>query len=215
MTDDFDDVADGSGLDWCRSVLGRLGWPIDSLSDEELVQALYARWFDQTSDRFDPMPAASPAAAQGIVATLACEGNLDALCWCEADIEGMPEPVDVGALPQLSRGPHEEREPGIAPRERRGSRRTRRSDLVRFAVPGGAGEAGGWLVDTSSEGMAFITEIHSAPRIGTAIQVACMGREQGVADMGAALVVRTELLSDSLGLVCARREGEDWGGTAT
>ena len=59
------DLGNGMGMAWCRLALKRLGWPIDSLSDEEIVQELYARWFSQTSERIDPMPALSFAAANG------------------------------------------------------------------------------------------------------------------------------------------------------
>jgi hypothetical protein len=207
-------VYGGGGSGWCRSVLGRLGWPIDSLSDDEIIQRLYARWFDQSNERPDPLPAPSFVAAQGIVATLASEGNLDALCWCDGDLACASDPGNVVEASPFGRSQADVRAArtnGPRGEERRRSRRTHRSDVIRFRIPGSAAEGGGWLLDSSGHGLAFITELQSAPRIGTIIQPALMGRQHGVQEFGEAVVVRTELLSNSLGLVCAQLGGEDWG----
>ncbi len=195
---------------WCRLALERLGWPIDSLSDEEIVQELYARWFAQTSERIDPMPALSFAAANGIVATMANEGNLDALCWGDTDFSSASDPIKASSAPCFGRSLCSEGDTQTEPHpERRRALRTPRSDLIRFTSQETDNEAGGWLVEASAHGLAFITEGKDVPGIGTRIDSTLCGRENEAIALGPATVVRTELLTDSLGMVCAKL-GESW-----
>lgn len=204
------DWGDGEGMAWCRLALKRLGWPIDSLSDEGIVRELYARWFAQTSERIDPMPALSSAAANGIVATMANEGNLDALCWCESNLDSSSDPIEPIAAPFYERRVDNEATSRNEPKlDRRKANRTPRSDLIRFTFQETGREAGGWLVEASADGLAFITEAKDVPGIGTWIDPTLCGRDSEAVSLGTATVVRTELLTDFLGLVCAKL-GDSW-----
>lgn len=195
-------------MDWVRTVLERLGWPIASLSDGEIAHELHTRWFDQRGERLELEPTMSLAAANGIIVTMADQGNLDALCWSDQDDAPAANDLPTGDVPSLAH-----RNGGQCPRgelphpDRRKSSRDRRSDLIRFTAPASSRNTDGWLVDVSAKGLAFIVETKDAPSVGTQIQSTLHQRDREMTDLGFATVVRTELLSDSLSLVCAQLEG--------
>ncbi len=185
-----------------RNALQRLGWPIDLLSDEEIARELYDRWFICCGDPPEPVHTVSCAAARGIFAAMGSEGNLDALCWSEAD--------DIGTLSDQALEavrPIEERAPGDVERpepDRRRSEREPVNDLVNFVAPSSKTSASGWLIDISAEGIAFIAETQHVPALGSQIIPAIQTRSGDNTELSSATVVRTELLTDALSLVCAQ-----------
>lgn len=193
-----------------REVLQRLGWPVESLSDEEIVDELTCRWFARRGDRPQLDHPTSLATANGILLSMANEGNLDALCWAAED--DPPFPVDPAAdeLDALvnkagrERPPAERRGP-----ERRRSHRRRASDVINFADPLSAEPSSGFLVDVCPEGIAFIAETKDVPALETRIRFTIHKRDGGVTELGLATVVRTEPVTGFLSLVCAQLE-EPW-----
>jgi hypothetical protein len=190
-----------------RDTLQRLGWPVDTLTDEDIGRELQRRWFESRQVEPDEEAAASVAVAQGVFHAMAADGNLDALCWSDeaaetdavlcAEVDDLlPRPCDADAAEDTSRP------------ERRSSPRQPASDFVDFRVDDSACRETGWLVDISANGIAFIADTLSAPRVGSAIEPTVRTREGDRSLLGPAQVVRTELLAEGLSLVCARLEIE-------
>ena len=137
---------------------------------------------------------------------MADEGNLDALCW-SAD-EG---DVDSDGVALEDSHPFERPSPGDdeeafdeSDEDRRRSPRVPTSDFVDFVRGASDDRSSGWLIDASAEGLAFITETKDVPTVGTSILPTIRQRGGGATDLGDATVVRTELLNDTLSLVCAQ-----------
>ena len=186
-----------------RNTLAKLGWPIDHMSDKQITQELYRRWFHAQQD-LDDEDVVSIASATGVVVSMACEGNLDALCWSDEDVSPAE---DVVAPEDEEIFLHEpEDEPYPCP-DRRESPRSPRRDVVSWHTPYDDGSAG-WLVDYSAGGMAFIAESEQAPQLGSAITPSIHSRSQGTIDLGPATVVRIEPLNPELSLVCVQLEEE-------
>ena len=110
-----------------RDRLGRLGWPIDQLSDDDIGNELYRRWFENLPQNEEGSFTASIASGMGIVAALAKEGNLDALCWSNGDEHrGETEPLEEAFAPFEGGG----ETPPRASDERRRHRRERAATFV-------------------------------------------------------------------------------------
>ena len=183
-----------------RKSLQRLGWPVAKMSEKQVKQELYRRWFAQQQDDMDQEGPISVASATGILVSMASSGNLDALCWSHGDAIPVEDVVDEhdGAVFI--------REPAEGPRpfpERRRSKREPARELVRWrTVYGGPEGSTGWLVDRSAEGLAFIAQTDDAPLPDAEILPSIHTRSSGVIDLGPATVVRTEPLNPELALVC-------------
>jgi hypothetical protein len=192
-----------------RAILRRLGWPVGSLSDEEIASHLADKWYARTGLRQDQVRPGGLAPALGILAAMANEGNLDALCW-SADDEVPEAERDGGEFGALGIRSKQGR-PGSEPVEpdRRSSRRGPARDLIDFVDTDSSEAATGFLVDVSATGLAFIAETTNAPSVGARIAPTIHRRRGGTTELGCAIVVRTELLSDVLSLVCARLD-ETW-----
>ncbi len=184
-----------------RKALTRLGWPVDEMTDRQMTQELYRRWFASGADKTEEEGPLSVASARGIVAAMAAEGNLDALCWSKGD---RVRAADV--LPDEDRALYSR--PESAERtsvERRRSRREAARDLVRWCLSGEESvDCTGWLINRSAEGMAFIASAGEAPEVGAEIVSSIHSRTQGVIETGPATIVRLEPLNEELTLVCAR-----------
>ncbi|UCE60176.1 MAG: hypothetical protein JSU63_00205 [Phycisphaerales bacterium] len=192
-------------MGWLRNSLALLGWPVDFLSDESIARELYNRWFMYSGCHPDPDAAPSVAAAKGIFVTLSKEGNLDALCW-SADGDFAAEDDLLADEMELFEGKDET--DGLCNAtpypDRREFPREPARDLVAFTVPATQDQAGGWLVDVSAASVAFIAETKDVPPIGTSIIPTISKRAGAPTELSSATVVRTELLTDLLSLVCAR-----------
>jgi hypothetical protein len=188
-------------METTRKILERLGWPISEMSDRQITRELYRRWFGSKPEDMSEQAPLSVASANGIVVSMASEGNLDALCWSEAD--GVP--VEE-LIPAEDEAIYVRRGSGDWPHsDRRRSKREPARELICWSY-GGEGPAGctGWLVDRSAEGMAFIAPARQAPQPGDEIFPSIHSRDHGVVEAGLARVVRTEPLNEELTLVCAR-----------
>ena len=193
-----------------RQALHRLGWPVESLSNEQIARELNHRWFGGNADVPDQERAVSNATANGIFASMAREGNLDALCWPEGDDSALPECVAMPGLHGIEEGPEWDHAAAetFHP-DRRRAHREPASDVIDFVVPSSSDGSSGWLVDVSTGGIAFVTETRDAPTVGTRIVPAIRKRDGETTQLGSSTVVRTELLTDSRSLVCAQFE-ESW-----
>ena len=193
-----------------REVLQRLGWPVESLSDEEIVDELTCRWFACRGDRPQLEHPTSLATAKGILLSMANEGNLDALCWAAKDDPPFPDDLAADEVDAFVKTAGRKRLAGERPGpERRRSRRRRASDVIEFVDPLSAEPSSGFLVDVCPEGIAFIVEAKDVPALGTRIRSTIHKRGGGVTELGLATVVRTELVTGFLSLVCAQLE-EPW-----
>ena len=190
-----------------RTSLARLGWPIDSLSDQEVGRELYHRWFEACPNQQERERTVGIAALKGIFASFAAEGNLDALGWSTDEPPGLPEDVvalepDPFELP--TSGEPASRDPE-AP-ERRSAPRHARSELIEWkSIAEGSGSSG-WVLDQSADGLAFVVDAQQAPPLGAEVSLTVHART-GEQEVQSARVVRTELLRHALGLVCVRFEG--------
>ncbi len=184
-----------------RETLQRLGWPVDEMSDRQVTRELYRRWFAARSEDMDEAGPLSIASAKGILASMASEGNLDALCWSGTDTIPVEE-----VLPEEERQLYDSSESReYARTDRRRSRRERARDLVRWCLSGeDSVGCTGWLINRSVEGMAFIASVAEAPVVGDEILPSIHSRTEGVINPGAATVVRIEPLNAELTLVCVR-----------
>ncbi len=184
-----------------RKTLTKLGWPLTRMTDRQITQELYRRWFVSQAKDTERVGPLSVASVRGIVASMAAEGNLDALCWSKRD--RAPE-TDV--LSDEDRVFYDRPEtPERTPVERRRSRREVARDLVRWCLSGEeAVDCTGWLINRSAEGMAFIASAGEAPAVGDEIVSSVHSRTQGIIETGPARIVRIEPLNEQLTLVCAR-----------
>lgn len=192
-----------------RAMLQRLSWPVGALSDEEIAGHLADKWYAHTGLRQDQGRPGGLAPAIGIFAAMANEGNLDALCW-SADDEAPRAGLDGGEFDWLAihrKQGRSSREP-VEP-DRRGSPRGPARDLIDFVDTDSLETSSGFLVDVSATGLAFIAETTEVPAVGSRIAPTIHRRAGGITELGFATVVRTELLSDFLSLVCARLD-ENW-----
>ncbi len=198
-------------MDWLRQNLRRLGWPVDSLSNEEIGREIYRRWSTSYGMQPEPEQRISLAAANGIFVDMADEGNLDGLCWSEEDDPTIPDDLipDESGLYDRKASPDTDTVPDGTRSERRRSPRAPASDFIDFVIPASSDGASGWLIDSSTDGVAFITETKDVPKVGSWIIPTIRRRDGQSAELGGATVVRTELLSDILSLVCAQLE-ESW-----
>jgi hypothetical protein len=193
-----------------RQALQHLGWPVESLSNQQIARELNHRWFGSNADGPDLEHAASNATANGIFASMAREGNLDALCWSEGDGWVGPEDVAIAEVDVTEEGPERDRAAAEASHpDRRRAPRKPANDFIDFVVPSSSDGSSGWLVDVSMGGIAFVTETKDAPAVGTRIISTIRQRNGETTALGSSTVVRTELLTDSLSLVCAQFE-ESW-----
>ncbi len=190
-----------------RATLQRLGWPTESLSDDEIARELYRRWFACCRDYPEPQHTISLAAANGILARMANDGNLDALCWSTEEGAAPADDLTVGEVFPFERKGGRDRSGGGPPHpDRRKSPRTPASDFIDFVLPPSSDGSSGWLVDVSAEGIAFIAETKDTPAVGARIIPTIRKRGGRTAELGSATIVRTELLTEFLSLVCAQLE---------
>lgn len=191
-----------------RGVLKRLGWPTEEMSDRQITQELYRRWFAVSSGNLNEEAPLSVASAGGIIASMCSEGNLDVLCWSPDDRipeeEIIPDEDEALYLQDASGSEYH-------PDRRRSQRETAR-DLVRWCLSGGENSVGctGWLINRSAEGMAFIAPASEAPHTGEEIVPEIHSRTDGVLRAGPATVVRTEMLNEELTLVCTHLIEHTW-----
>ncbi len=180
-------------MEWLRGSLERLGWPVETLSDEKLTDELYRRWVACGDERIEPEREISVAAAHGIFDDMAKEGNLDALCWQEVDVSDFGddaawvEPGPIHARDQQDSGRVE-----IDYIERRESTRTKAADIIRFGDSTSPNGASGWLVDVSVDGIAFIAETDDVPAIGAQISSTNQRRRRDSTEVGGATEIRTK-----------------------
>ncbi len=188
-----------------RDSLGKLGWPIETMTDRDIQKELYRRWFAcQPPDEMHAEGPVNVASARGIFVAMASEGNLDALCWSStATDEELPilEPQEQEVFARTSQPI---RRP---PCERRRSPRKPARELVCWSHEDAPWlESTGWLVDRSDHGLAFISESRHAPQVGARIHPTVHTRKQGLVQVGSATVVRADPLNPELTLVCAQLE---------
>ncbi len=192
-------------MEWFRRALYRLGWPIDSLSDEDIVRELSSRWFASNAYYPQSEDGCSIAAASGMFVGMAREGNLDALCWSEEDDATLLDDFTVGEASALGkRGFRECLQDDCPKPDRRSSPRVPVDDLVEFVPPSPSDSASGWLVDVSAKGIAFMAETGDVPAVGTSILSTIRRRDGETEEFGPATVVRTELVNETLSLVCVQ-----------
>jgi hypothetical protein len=191
-----------------QGVLKRLGWPVEEMSDRQITQELYRRWFAVSPGDTKEESPLSVASAGGIIASMCSEGNLDALCWSPEDRipeqDVVPDEDEALYLQGVSESDYHP--------DRRRSRREPARDLVRWCLSGGEVSVGctGWLINRSVEGMAFVAPTSEAPQAGEEIVPEIHSRTNGVLEVGPATVVRTEMLNEELTLVCARLIEQTW-----
>ena len=186
-----------------RESLGKLGWPTDTMTDRQIKNELYRRWFAcQPPEDMNAEGPLSAASARGIFVAMASEGNLDALCWSTPAPEENLVPLEQEEAACFTRV----RQPSHPPaRERRRSPRHPARELVCWSEEDAPWvEATGWLVDRSAHGLAFIAEARHAPEIGARIHPTVHTRQHGLVPMGNATVVRADPLNPDLTLVCAQ-----------
>ncbi len=187
-------------MDALRELLHRLGWPIQHLSDDEILLHMHRRWFGLNPDCNPSETQYNLASAMGIASALAREGNLDALCWAD-DLESDPEPValddDFDCFdPLADQSPVEH--------ERRRAPRRKAKDFVVWSATEGDDEAEetGWLVCQAEGGLAFIAPMNKAPLPGRTVSIRIHSRKGDTFVFSRAQVVRQEFLSDKFALVC-------------
>lgn len=194
-------------MGWLRRALHRLGWPIDSLSDHDIARELSRRWFASGTGHPQLEDGCGVAAANGIFVSMAREGNLDALCWSGADDAALLGDFTVGEASAPGKGGCRDHPLDACHQaDRRSSLRVPADDLVEFGPPSLSDGASGWLVDASPKGIAFMAETGDVPAVGTRIFSTIRGRGGDTAEFGPATVVRTELLNETLSLVCVQLE---------
>jgi hypothetical protein len=195
-------------MEWLRQALHRLGWPADSLSDDDIARELCRRWFAGSGSYPQSGDRCGVAASSGIFVSMAREGNLDALCWSEEDDAMLLDDYTMGEVSALSkRGCQDHPQDECPQPDRRSSPRVPADDLVEFGQSSPSDSASGWLVDASSKGMAFMAETTDVPALGTRILSTICKRDGVTTQFGPATVVRTELLNATLSLVCVQLEG--------
>ena len=187
-----------------RNTLTKLGWPIDQMSDKQITQELYRRWFREQQNTMEDEDVVNVASATGVVVSMACEGNLDALCWSDDDV--IPE-EDVVSQEDEEIFLHEPDDEPYPYPDRRQSPRSPGREIVSWYTLDDDGAAG-WLVDCSAGGIAFIAESEQVPQIGSAITPSIHSRSRGTVELGPAIVVRIEPLDPELSLVCVQLEEE-------
>ena len=193
-----------------RSTLGRLGWPVDNMSEKQLKQELYRRWFkSQPAEQWSGEGSVNVASAKGIFVSMATDGNLDALCWAPGD--AIPESEEGFVTTEEERIYVREPKPDTPPDERRRSPRTPAKEMIRWRpAHEDADNVSGWLVDRSANGIAFIVPTEMAPIVGAEITSSVLTRTKGSVNLGIASVVRVDPLNDELSLVCAELQPEEW-----
>ncbi len=194
-------------MEWLRRALHRLGWPVDSLSNEDIARELSRRWFASNASYPQSENGCGVAAANGIFVSTAREGNLDALCWSEGDDATLLDDFTAGEASALGKIGYRDYPQDECPKpDRRSSPRVPVDDLVEFVPPSPSDSASGWLVDVSAKGIAFMAETGDVPAVGTRIVSTIRRRGGETEEFGPATVVRTELLSETLSLVCVQLE---------
>ena len=88
-----------------RQALHRLGWPVESLSNEQIARELNHRWCGGNASVPDQEHGVSSVTANGIFASMAREGNLDALCWSKGDGPVLQEGVAIAEVDAIEEGP--------------------------------------------------------------------------------------------------------------
>ncbi len=187
-----------------RQALGKLGWPVSILSDEDIARELYRRWFAHQGIEAAPAERPNLATANGVFVAMARNGNLDDLCWSREDDEAFLDAIPLDDVDPLNgRTVCGDADPSPRQPERRASRRSPESSLIGFITPSSPDRSCGWLVDVSSTGIAFMAETKDVPALGTRITSTVHGQNGEVRTLESATVVRTELLNEMLSLVCA------------
>ncbi len=188
-----------------RAVLKRLGWPVDVLSDSQINDELFRRWFRMATNIEQPALLSGSASAVGVVAATARLGNLDALCWVESTEElAADDPCfDHPDLLQTFLADKWD-PPEFDSVERRSCPRTQASEYVEFFDQSAARRSSGWLVDVSDEGAAFIVEFGDVPAVGAEVAVTLRLQTGVVEEPRLVRVVRTECLTENLALVCGQ-----------
>ena len=193
-------------MTWMRQALYKLGWPVDSLTDGEIACEILRRWFSPDTKGEPLNRVVSLAAVQGIYAYLADTGNLDALCWSEDDdITGDDYLDDELALLHGDSG-LDWNSDDITLEERRAAVRRPVREAIEFMVSGSPAVFGGWLIDASDSGIAFLVDTRNVPLVGKPITPTVFKRYGGTQELGFAVVVRSELITECLSLVCAQLE---------
>ncbi len=193
-------------LQFIRQALQRLGWPVSSLSDEEIAGEMLQRWYAPAGVPDSGRTLAGLAISQGIYAYLADSGNLDALCWSmdtpSADCDCIDESVDELLILHGAKDcDHDE-----PLQERRAAPRVPVREAIELVVPNTNTILPGWLVDVSSEGISFLVDTAEVPTVGTPLFSTVHRRDGASAQLGFGVVVRSELLTECLSLVCAHLE---------
>lgn len=183
-----------------RQTLEVLGWPKE-LSDHEVATELLRRWFE--TDPPAPLTLSDPViVARGVYATLARDGNLDALCWTPDRKATIPRAAAlVDEVLSAQQGKHDDADDDYILANRRKCGRMPRPALVDVSMDYGARRALAWLVDISSDGAGLLMETLSVPSVGQHIEPVVHGRDGQPDRLGPGLVVRTELLASDIGLV--------------
>ncbi len=193
-------------MEWLRRALHRLGWPVDCLSDDDVARELAHRWFATGNQDGSEENVRGAAAANGIFVSMARDGNLDALCWSREDDAAFLDEFTLDQACTVDVKVDEDPTSEACPWEdRRSQPRGPADDLIEFGVPAQDNSASGWLVDASANGIAFMAETDDVPTVGMRIVSTIRKRGGETAPFGCATVVRTELLTDRLSLVCAQR----------
>jgi hypothetical protein len=185
-----------------KTMLKRLGWPVQEMSFGQIAQELHRRWFKASPRLFTHENRLGPASATGIVLALAGERDFKSLCWTPDSPEC---PKDL-ALPEEKHLFFRKPPPPPHPHpERRKAPRIPGKDLVCWST--GENDAGtGWLVDCSADGIAFITDTDKAPKAGAALVARIQNRASDLLELGDATVARIEPLTPELSLACLRLE---------
>ncbi len=191
-----------------RGALERLGWPVDELDDDQIMRELAQRWFVAGGGEVMLERPDRGLAARAIYSTLAEEGNLDALCWSTSRpaLDAPTLTAFVDAIISNQQSKHERADAAYVAANRRRSARVPRSELVDVVMDYGEKRSVGWLVDVSSEGAAYIMETESVPSIGEYVETTIHDRHGRHCALGTGRIVRTEMLSNELGLVCVELE---------
>jgi len=189
-----------------REALGSLGWPAE-LTDSQIAEELLRRWFNESPAA--PLKLSDPAVvARGVYTTLARECGLDTLCWSKSEAidnrRRSSTPVDQVMERQQTKHLRADRDFSNA--NRRKSDRTPRSDLVDVILDYGENRTQGWLIDMSSTGAAFLMDKDNLPMIGQVVEPAILSRQGNSQMLGSGIIVRTEMVSTDLGLVCVELE---------
>jgi len=185
-----------------RQILENLGWP-SHLTDRQIVDELLGRWY--ASGAKAPLPLTDlEVIARGVYASLAREGNLDALCWSRsaAAPHGTRPTLPEDAVFHAQQTKHERSDLDFRRADRRRSQRAARSELVQINMDYGQSTAQAWLIDVSTDGAAFLMDAINVPVIGQHIEPIVHHRRGVPECLGSGVVVRTEMLSDHLSLVC-------------